>query len=530
MSEPRARVDPTVLMILALVYFAAGKLGLMLAFVNPSATAIWPPTGIALAAFLLRGYPAWPGVLLGAFLVNMATAGGAGTSIGIAVGNTLEGLAGAYLVNRFAGGLRAFDRPRQVFKFVLLAALASTTISATLGVTTLLLGGLASPRGLGSVWLTWWLGDLGGDIIIAPLLILWGQERRIDLSRGQVLEAGVLLLLILGVGRAVFGGLGSDRPADFPLAFLSIPLLLWPAFRFSQRETATASFMLAGIAIFSLVRGLGPVPREIRNEALLLLQAFLGVTSVTALSVAALVSEQRRARRDLLRHSEELARSNADLERFAYVASHDLQEPVRTVTNYTELLAKRYEGSLDHDAREFIKYAVEGAARMRALINGLLSYSRISKGAGGFGRADCEVALGTALENLRLAIEESGAIITHDPLPTVTGDEFQLALLLQNLVGNAIKFRRQDPPRIHVGFEKEKNGILFHVRDNGIGIERSHLDRIFVIFQRLHRREEFPGTGIGLAICKRIVEHHGGKIAVHSDPGRGSTFSFFLPA
>ena len=167
---------------------------------------------------------------------------------------------------------------------------------------------------------------------------------------------------------------------------------------------------------------------------------------------------------------------------------------------------------------------------MRAMIDGLLSYSRISKAAGSFGQADCEAALGTALDNLRLALEESGAIITHDPLPTVTGDELQLALLLQNLIGNAIKFRRQGPPRIHVGFEKEKNGILFHVRDNGIGIERSHLDRIFTIFQRLHRREEFPGTGIGLAICKRIVENHGGRIAVQSDPGWGSTFSFFLPA
>ncbi|HKN46627.1 MAG TPA: MASE1 domain-containing protein, partial [Candidatus Polarisedimenticolia bacterium] len=249
MSQPQARIDPMVLMTLALVYFAAGKLGLMLAFVNPSATAIWPPAGIALAAFLFRGYAAWPGVLLGAFLVNMVTAGGAGTSIGIAIGNTLEGLAGAYLVNRFAGGVGAFDRPRNVFKYVILAAMTSTTISATLGVTSLLCGGLASWSGLGSVWLTWWLGDLGGDLIVAPLLILWGRERTIELSRKEALEAGLLLLLILGVGHTVFGGLASDRPADFPLAFLSIPLLLWPAFRFSQRETASASFALAGIAI-----------------------------------------------------------------------------------------------------------------------------------------------------------------------------------------------------------------------------------------------------------------------------------------
>jgi PAS domain S-box-containing protein len=237
----------------------------------------------------------------------------------------------------------------------------------------------------------------------------------------------------------------------------------------------------------------------------------------------------KRTQEALARRTEELANSNQELEQFAYVASHDLQEPLRMVASYTQLLARRYKDKLDQDANEFIHFAVDGATRMQALIIDLLTMSRV--GTHGKQLAPCEsaVALERALSNLRLAIDESGAMVTHDAMPKLTADISQLTQLFQNLIGNAIKFRGDTSPTVHVGAEKKSDEWLFSVRDNGIGIAPDFFDRIFVIFQRLHGKHEYPGTGIGLSVCKKIVERHGGKIWIESEPGKGTIFYFTLP-
>jgi len=222
----------------------------------------------------------------------------------------------------------------------------------------------------------------------------------------------------------------------------------------------------------------------------------------------------------------DLERSNQELEQFAYVASHDLQEPLRKVAAFTQLLAKHCADKLDSDAKEFIGYAVDGAHRMQGLINGLLAYSRVGTHGGPFSAVDCEKVFECAVANLAMAITESGAEVTHEPLPTVMGDGLQLVQLLQNLIGNAIKFRGPAPPRVHVSAVRQDKEWVFRVRDNGIGIEPEYFGRLFVIFQRLHSRTEYPGTGIGLAISKKVVERHGGRIWVESAPGKGSTFCF----
>jgi light-regulated signal transduction histidine kinase (bacteriophytochrome) len=240
------------------------------------------------------------------------------------------------------------------------------------------------------------------------------------------------------------------------------------------------------------------------------------------------ISERRRIEEALKERTEELARSNRDLEQFAYVASHDLQEPLRMVTNYVQLLARRYKGKLDSDADDFIHFAVDGAIRMWKLINDLLTYSRVGTQNKGLKSTDCETVLKHSLDNLKIAVEENEAVITHDALPTVMGDHLQLGQLFQNLIGNAIKFRGEESPRIHISASRNGNGWTFSVRDNGIGIAPEYVERIFVIFQRLHNREDYPGTGIGLAICKRIVERHGGRIWVESKVGKGTTFYFTL--
>jgi PAS domain S-box-containing protein len=241
------------------------------------------------------------------------------------------------------------------------------------------------------------------------------------------------------------------------------------------------------------------------------------------------ITDRKQAEKSLAQRVEELARSNAELEQFAYIASHDLQEPLRMVVSYLQLLERRYRGKLDPSADEFIAYAVDGATRMQTLIRDLLGYSRIGTQAQPFERMDSTISLDTAIANLKVAIAESNAIVTHDPLPEVMADKSQLVQLFQNLIGNGIKFRAQEPPRIHVSAERIDNRWQFSVRDNGIGIESQYTERIFAIFQRLHRRADYAGTGIGLAICKKIVERHGGTLWLTSEFGKGSTFYFTLP-
>lgn len=239
---------------------------------------------------------------------------------------------------------------------------------------------------------------------------------------------------------------------------------------------------------------------------------------------------EKRLREERQQAQEELARSNQDLEQFAYVASHDLQEPLRMVATYTQLLAERYRGQLDDNADKYIHYAVDGALRMQALVQDLLTFSRIGRQGTDLQSTDCNAVVETAVKNLGPAVDESRARVTHDPLPTVMADGSQLLQVFQNLIGNALKFRGPQPPAIHLSASKRGKEWLFSVADNGIGIAPEHADSIFVIFKRLHTRAEYPGSGIGLSICKKIIERQGGRIWVESQPGQGATFKFTLPA
>lgn len=241
------------------------------------------------------------------------------------------------------------------------------------------------------------------------------------------------------------------------------------------------------------------------------------------------VTARKRAEQELERTAAELARSNHDLEQFAYVASHDLQEPLRMVAAYTQLLQRRYKDKLGEEANEFIRYAVDGAVRMQKLIQDLLAYSRVGTSGKAFEKMESEAAFDAAVDNLKITLAENRATVTHDALPRVTGDPGQWTHLFQNLLGNAIKFRSEEPPRVHVSAELKGGEWVFAVRDNGIGIEKHYFGRLFVIFQRLHTQQEYAGTGIGLAVCKKIVERHGGRIWVESEPGKGSTFFFTTP-
>jgi diguanylate cyclase (GGDEF)-like protein len=307
--------------------------------VNPSATAVWPPTGISLAALLVLGYDVWPGVFLGAFLVNVTTAGSIATSIGIATGNTLEAVAGCYLVNRFAHGSKAFDRAQDIFRFAVLAGLVSTTISATLGVTSLGLGGLASWSEYLPIWSTWWLGDAGGALVITPLLVLWTRDPHLRWSWAQLIEAVVFVAAIFLIGQTVFGGFFPSSIRNYPLEFLCIPFLIWASFRFGPREVATTVLVISGIAISGTLTGFGPFVRASKNESLVLLQVYIGVSAVIGLALAALVSERKEIE-EKLQHlaATDPATGLANYRRFMEVLTEETKRSQRTESPFAILL------------------------------------------------------------------------------------------------------------------------------------------------------------------------------------------------
>ncbi len=287
------------------LYFGAGKLGLSLAFLHPSASPVWPPSGIALATMLLLGYRVWPAVFVGAFLVNVTTPGTVATSLGIATGNVAETLLGTFLINQFAHGRKAFDRPEDSIKFASLAALLSTTASASIGVTSLALAGYAPWREYPSIWSTWWLGDAVSVLIVTPFLVLWAENPRLRWERRVSLEAALLLLVLLSVGRVIFVASG---PGNYPIVYLCILPLLWALFRFGPREASTAILILSAVAIWGTLKGFGPFLRATPNESLFFLQAFLGVMALMAITVGAVISQRTKAEAELQKSQEGLER------------------------------------------------------------------------------------------------------------------------------------------------------------------------------------------------------------------------------
>jgi len=287
------------ILLLTAIYFVAGKLGLRLAYVHASASAVWPCTGIALASFLMLGYRVWPAIFVGAFLVNATTAGSLATSFGIAAGNTLEGVVGCYLLNRFARGQNTFERAKDIFKFVVLAGMLGTMVSATMGVTSLVVGGFAVWSKYAAIWSTWWLGDGVGAVVVTPLLVLWWQNPRLDWTRRQVIELVLLFSGLFLTAWVVFGGRFHAAVKNYPFEYLCIPFLVWTAFRFGRRKVATATCLLAVIAAWGTLHGFGPFARESQNTSLLLVQTFMGIMAVTSLVLAAEVTEHNRAEENI---------------------------------------------------------------------------------------------------------------------------------------------------------------------------------------------------------------------------------------
>ena len=323
--------------ILAVIYFIAGKLGLMLASLQASASPVWPPAGIALAALLLLGYRVWPAIFIGAFLVNVTTAGNVATSFVIGTGNTLEALVAAWLVNRCAGGMNVFDRPQGVFKFALVAGI-SAIISPAFGVTSLAVGGFVDWAKYGAVWLTWWLGDATGDLVFTPLILLWSVASKRSWNKKEAAEVGALLLLLALLSGLVFGGWPGVSGRNYPIVLICGPVVIWTAFRFRQRETATGIFILSAIALWGTLHGFGPFVRETENQSLLAVQLWTAVVSITAMALSAGMAERRRIEEELRLQKIVLQSANRTKDHFLAMLSHKFRTPLTPVISAVEPL------------------------------------------------------------------------------------------------------------------------------------------------------------------------------------------------
>lgn len=522
---------------LTLIYFVAGKLSLHLAFLHRSASPVWPPAGIALAVLLLLGYRTWPAVFLGAFLVNITNPPSAGsilTCLGIASGNTLEAVCGAWLINRYAGGTRVFDRPQGVFKFAL-AAILSTLISPIFGVTSLALSGLASWANYGAILATWWLGDAAGDLVVAPLILLWASKSERTWSRRDAVEVAVLLLLLFVLSELIFGGWNALSIHNYPVSFVCGPIMIWTAFRFTQRETATGIFILSAVAIWGTLRGFGPFIMQTENQSLLTLQGWTAVLTITALALSAAMTERRRIENTLQQQKSIVEAANRTKDNFLAMLSHELRTPLTPVI--TALDALETSPVSAEESRQALAMIRRNVELESQLIDDLLDLTRIAKDKLrlSFDIIDAHHAISNVVEICRPEVALKGLRLhlnLHAGAHHVSADAAKFQQIIWNLLKNAIKFTPESG-EIVISSENPAPQILhIAVHDSGVGIEPDLMERIFDPFEQGNRSVErgFGGLGLGLAISKSLAQAHGGSLIARS-AGRhlGSTFTLAMP-
>jgi signal transduction histidine kinase/CheY-like chemotaxis protein len=540
-GQRRWLAAPALAVALAAVYFAAAKIGLTLASVHVSATAVWPPTGIAIAAVLLGGHRVWPGIFLGAFLANLTTAGSVATVFGIAAGNTLESVLAGSLVRRFAHGPRCWDRAEGVLRFALLAAVVSTAVSATIGVSSLALGGYADWARFGPIWLTWWLGDAAGALLVTPPVVLWALDRRLPWSRTRTLEAALLVLALSIVSLVVFGEVVAFLGRNYPIEFLTIPFLVLIAFRFGPRETATSMLLVSAVAIWGTLQGSGPFGSYARTENLLLLQAYMAVMATMSLALSSAILEHQRGQ-DTLRRQEEQLRESQKLEaigRLAGGVAHDFNNLLTVIIGRSQLLLGRLRDP-DPLLRDVLLIH-KTAERATILTRQLLAFSRKQILQPRVIEVESVVrALAPMLHRL-LGEDIDLRIVDGGGSTRIKVDPGQLEQVIVNLAANA----RDAMPlggrlTIEVGATEAGYGMVdppakllpgsyvtLRIRDSGMGMDETTRARIFEPF--FTTKEVGKGTGLGLAMVHGFVHQSDGHIEVASEPGRGTTFSISIP-
>jgi signal transduction histidine kinase len=516
----QARAHAVVLnLALAVVYVVVARLGLRIDAVSGFATLVWPATGVSLAALLFFGYGVWPGIAVGALVTNLGIGAPPAVACGIALGNTLEALAGAWTMKRLTGGYPSFSRVRDVLALVGLAAVASTGISATVGVVSLRLGGIVTGASTLETWRAWWVGDAMGDLVVVPLLLglaARGDWPRESSKRPPLSEASALGALLVATNLFVFGMREDHDSSMIREAYLVFPLLVWAGLRFGARGAAWANFVVSALAIAGTALGRGPFQMATLSHSLLHLQAFMVIVTATTLILGSASDERR--------HAVGLRDSLISL------ASHELRTPLTSLQLRVQLLARNARAetlSKDRFARDAAG-AEEQVKRMALLVDDLLDISRIMSGRL---RLDVEdVDLGGFVREVVERYPEPqrelvGVRVEGDPI-VGRWDRMRIDQIVSNLLSNALKYGENKPIEITVGREADRARLV--VRDHGIGIAASDLPRIFERFERGAARH-VGGFGLGLWIVRQVVEALGGTIAVESRVGSGSVFIVELP-
>ncbi|MDP9280462.1 MAG: MASE1 domain-containing protein [Gemmatimonadota bacterium] len=522
---------------LAIVYLVAARAGLMMDAVGGFATLVWPPSGLALAALLIFGPRLWPGVFLGAFIANLLTGAPVPVAIGIGVGNTLEPVLAVYALRRIPGFDASLERLFDVIGLIVIAAGLTTMVSATIGVTSLYLGGIVAAGQLGETWRAWWLGDLIADLLVAPVLLVWATgAQRLDDPKRRV-EALALGVAVVAASLLIFGGppglaMTTGRYAQ---AYLFFPLLIWAALRFGQRGAVTAAFAVSVIAVWGTALGHGPFVRAALHQSLIALQAFMGVAAATVLVLGASIAERRRVENEVRlarARAEEANRAKAE---FLAVMSHELRTPLNAISGYVDLLSLGVDGPLTEKQTASLTRIQLNQQHLLSMIDDVLSFARIEAGKLQVDVRSLIVAdTVSGLETLiRPEIQRKDiAFLCEpcDPALSVRADPEKLRQILVNFLTNAIKFTPKGG-RIRVGAEHGDGMVRIWVSDTGVGIPNDQLERVFEPFFQVERgsTRRYPGIGLGLAIARDFAQAMNGELRLESTVGKGSVASVLLP-
>jgi signal transduction histidine kinase len=549
-----ARAYGVELLAIGVVYFAVAKIGLALASIHPSASPIWPPTGLALAAVMLRGYRVWPAIFLGALLANVTTAGSVYTSFAIALGNTLESLVGAYLIGRWSDGLRTFESPAGVARFALIALLAATPISATIGVGSLALAGYADHARLASTWVTWWLGDLAGALVITPVIVLWAQSGSAFRHRKELLETGAVIAAAAAVGLLAFSPLIDQTPSRDPLGFLAVLPLMWAALRRGQRDTATVALVLSGFAVWGAMSGEGPFARATLNDSLLLLLMYMISTSVPTLALSADVAVRKQTERSLRKAHTELGRTVQEqttaleetrealhqaqkmeaLGQLTGGIAHDFNNVLTVIINSLES-ARR---SIDKDARtqRRLDRALQAARNGASLVQQMLVFAR--RGPLQVQPTDINQIIVSAMAMFSRSCPETIEVSTDlaSDLRFAIADATQVQTAILNLAVNArdampsggrLTIRTRNMPASPAAHLPPGDYITITMKDTGEGMSPAVLARAFEPF--FTTKEIGKGTGLGLSMVYSTMQQMRGDVGIESRQGEGTTVQLLLP-
>ena len=523
---------------LAVVYIVAARGGLMMDAVAGFATLVWPPSGLALAALLVFGAGLWPGVLIGAFVANLVAGAPVPAALGIGVGNTLEAVVAVYALRRIPGFEISLERLTDVIGLIVLAAGLSTTISATIGVTSLYLGGIISSAQLAETWRAWWLGDLIADLLVAPVLLVWASGRRKLGNRKRQLEALALGIAVVAASLLIFAGPAGPATATgkFAQAYMFFPLLIWAALRFGQRGAVSMAFIVSVIAIWGTAMGHGPFVRPALYQSLLALQTFMGIAAATFLVLGASIAERRRADAEMQHAHARAAEANQAKAEFLAVMSHELRTPLNAISGYVDLMSLGVDGALTEKQRTSLARIQLNQQHLLSLIDDVLSFAKIEAGKL---RIDIQTVLvHDAIESLeaivRPELQRKELAFSCDPCDNnlaVRADPEKLRQILLNFIANAMKFTPKGG-RIRVGAEQRENSVTISVSDTGIGIPGDQITRVFQPFFQVEQgpTRSYAGIGLGLAIARDLARAMDGEVLLESTLGVGSTISLRLPA